>query len=74
MSLEIDARRVALHLEEHITKPVAFAPAPIALAIVGVFRRNVLEEIAGVKAVGGLQADQRLVARAGFDVALRLAA
>ena len=62
LTFAVNARGVALHLEEHVAQPIAFRPAPIVLGVVGIVGGNVLGEITGVEPVGGLQADQRLVA------------
>ena len=73
-AFEIDPRRVALHLEEHVTQPITLAPAPVALPVIGIFDGDVFEQVPGVETVGRLQTDQRLVAGAGLDVSLGLAA
>src|ERR1700679_3642258 len=72
--LTINPGGVPLDLEEHIAQPIALAPAPVALAVVGIFRRDILETIASIEPICRSQADQGLLGRARIDVDLRLAA
>src|ERR1700737_447821 len=48
---------ITLDLKKHVAKPTALRPTPIPIGIVGVYFRNVLENIACVESVRRLETD-----------------